>query len=96
MICSMEGLTWQEIIESERGYTGKSKSHTIPISTEDEIQRFHKDIRDKLRYLRDKEGQARIMSLRLNGEYRLWGIRKQATLEIIWSDPLHEIYLLDK
>jgi len=37
-----------------------------------------------------------LFSLRLSGKERLWGIRERHIFKILWWDPKHEVYPVDK
>lgn len=73
---SFESMNWTQIIHSG--------SHNVKIC--DFIPEAQKRL-DEL-YLDDLE---ELFSLRLTGEKRIWGIKNQHILSIIWYDPEHKI-----
>lgn len=81
---NFEGLSWNEIDKERYGKEGKSKHHFV--STESLINEARKRLEEI--GLPDLD---EIFSLRLEGEVRIYGIRKQNYLEIIWFDLDHKI-----
>lgn len=73
---SVESMTWTDI--------ERSGSHQV------ELARLHVELRNRLRALRldDLDG---LFSLRLSGTERVWGIRDQGVLRVLFWDPDHEI-----
>ena len=74
---SLESMTWKEI-ESTTG------SHVIEISS---IIRSAQETLEEL-HLDDATD---LFSLRIQGRERIWGIRDNHILRILWWDPNHEI-----
>ena len=71
-------MTWQEIF-------GTTQNHSVKISG------LPNNIKAKL----EEMGQSDIeelVSLRVAGSPRIWGILENATLKILWWDPNHSIY----
>ena len=84
---SYEGMTWDEILKATGGKkTGNgNNSHYESISSLiTEAQKRWSDL--KL----DEYDQ--VFSLRLTGAQRLYGLLQDGIFEIIWFDPIHEIY----
>lgn len=74
-----ESMTWHEILTASR-----HRNH--PVS----IDQLCKEARDRL----EEIGQADIeelVSLRLSGPERVWGIRAENVLKILWWDPSHAV-----
>lgn len=74
-----ESMTWHEILTASR-----HRNH--PVS----IDQLCKEARDRL----EEIGQADIeelVSLRLSGPERVWGIRSENVLKILWWDPAHSV-----
>ena len=71
-----ENMTWQEILVSH-----KQSNHSI------NVKDLNKEARDRLIDL--KIGTDSIISLRLSGKHRLYGIITDATFCIIWYDTDH-------
>ncbi len=80
-----EGKNWNEI---QREYYGnekrKTKHHAIP------VDHLVKDAQNRLKVLGIRDIDE-LFSLRLDGKFRIFGIRKFGCLQIIWFDPNHEI-----
>lgn len=76
-----ETKTWQEI--NEMG------SHPI------EAYRLDKIARDRLEAI-GQDDIDDIMSFRLNGRNRVWCIRMQNVMRVIWWDPDHKVYPVAK
>jgi hypothetical protein len=38
----------------------------------------------------------RIVSLRLSGRERIWGVMEEGVLAVLWWDPLHSVYPVEK
>ena len=74
---SYESMSWQEI-------DGPSKSHGVEFgSLAPKAQRRLMEI--------EQDDAAEYFSLRINAKARLWGIRDQHVLRILWWDPRHEV-----
>ena len=81
----MEALTWAQIERQTHGKYGKSSSHYVPISKLDiEMRKRLKDL--------SLDDIDEIFSLRLDGLYRIYGVRKFNVLQIIFFDKEHEGY----
>jgi hypothetical protein len=74
---NLESMTWGEV----EGATG---SHFV------EVTAIESDARQRLVDI-GKDEQARLFSVRITGEMRLWGIRDIAILRVLWWDPKHEV-----
>ncbi|MCK5798881.1 MAG: hypothetical protein KAI47_16930 [Deltaproteobacteria bacterium] len=73
-----ETMTWQAI--------RASKSHYVT-----DIDKLSKAARDRLNKLNldDMDG---LYSLRFSGTQRLWGFLRDGVFDILWWDPIHEVY----
>ena len=88
---SFEGMTWREIVQASGGKASGhgTNSHYIP------VDQLCRDAQKRLNDLRIQEDE--IFSLRLTGTHRLWGIiEADGVFRILWYDPDHTIYPLDK
>jgi hypothetical protein len=85
---SFESQTWEEI-EKETHHKGKSKHHTV------DVKDICRDAQKRLEELKCNDIE-QLFSLRLEGDFRIWGIRKTNCLQIIWVDPKHEVYPVSK
>ena len=77
---NFESMTWNEILVQ-----GKKFNHAVKTSG------IVKEAKDRLKslYLDDVE---ELVSLRLAGEQRIWGIRQGVALLLLWWDPEHKVY----
>ena len=76
-----ERMTWNEIL-----IQGKKQNHSIPIS------RLCKLAQDRLAVLLGGNIDIdELVSLRFTGKERVWGIRDQAILSLLWWDPDHAL-----
>lgn len=78
-LSSFEAMTWHEIL-----VVARHRNHAVP------VDRLSKVARDRLEEL----GQGdidEIVSLRLSGPERVWGIRTGNILKILWWDPDHGV-----
>ena len=84
---SYEQRTWNAIIHENR-----RRDHPMPISTL--INEAREYLTNTLRIDQGDE----IFRLRFEGKIRLWGFKKPGSrvFEIIWFDPEHEIYPVEK
>jgi hypothetical protein len=76
-IQNFESMTWQEIL-------GR-KSHEI------RVDQISKSAQKRLTELQLDDIEI-LVSLRLTGKQRIWGIKIQKIFKILWWDPEHEIY----
>lgn len=74
---NFEGMTWTEI-EQSTGSHPISKNLLIK-SAQDRLIEIKQDDVDEL------------FSLRVNGKARIWGIREEHVLRVLWWDPEHQV-----
>jgi hypothetical protein len=81
-LAQFETMTWAEINKPNTG------CHSIKV----------KDIcvEAQKRLAEIKIIDEELFSLRLSGKERLWGIRENHIFKILWWDPKHEVYPVDK
>ncbi len=84
-----EKLTWDEIENQKYGSEGKTKNHPIPKSS------LIKEAQDRLKELKQDDIDE-VYSLRLEGKLRVFGIREDNCLKIIWVDTNHEVCTSNK
>lgn len=84
-----EQKTWTEIEKETTGKEGRSKHHFI------DIEKLSKDAQSRLEELKINDLDS-LFSLRLEGTLRIFGIRKQNYLRILWIDPEHEVCISKK
>ena len=75
-----EALTWNEILVRDH-----DRNHRI------ETWKLCKDARDRLADLK-LEDVEELVSLRLSGTERIWGVLEHNVLSILWWDPFHDVY----
>ena len=81
---SWEGQTWGEILRDTSGRKGNTKNHHI------DLDRMIRDAQKRLDELNHRDLD-QLLSLSVNGEFRLWGILDNGTCRVIWLDLEHEI-----
>lgn len=79
-----ETKTWIEIEKEQYGKNGKTKHHFIA------IEKIIEDAQRRLKTLNLNDIDE-LFSIRLDGELRIWGIRKSSYLQVLWFDFQHEI-----
>ena len=75
-----ESMTWYEILVAS-----KSRNHTVTIES------LCKEARDRLEEIGQGDLEE-LVSLRLSGPERVWGIRTGNVLHVLWWDPEHAVY----
>lgn len=83
----LESNTWDEIrLQTHRGKGGmKSNNHLV------QVGKLCEKARKRLVDLKLDDNDE-LYSLRLEGKIRIYGIRKENYLDIIWVDLNHEVY----
>lgn len=95
-ICEMARLTWGEI-DSLR-YNGKKGqrflcNHTIEITA----PKFSSEACDDLRRRKlDQTFGDTMYRFRVTSKKRLWGFRHGEIFHVVWWDPKHKVYPMDK
>ncbi|HEX6751898.1 MAG TPA: hypothetical protein VF092_31680 [Longimicrobium sp.] len=74
---SYESMTWREI-------DGPTGSHGVDFGS------LAKKARDRLEAI-EQDDAAEYFSLRIDGPGRVWGIREEHVMRILWWDPNHEV-----
>lgn len=83
-LANFESMTWGEILVK-----GKQNNHLVPVN---EIIR---PAQERLREI-DQDDVDELVSLRLAGRARVWGILEGSVLKVLWWDPEHQVYPVDK
>lgn len=78
-LCSFESMTWREIL-----IDAKKQNHLIA------IDQLCKSAQDRLMELR-LDDLDQLLSLRLTGKQRVWGILSDGVATLLWWDPEHEV-----
>jgi hypothetical protein len=78
-IGDFERRTWNEIL-----IVSKKQNHSVAVSA------LCKSARDRLAELRLDDVET-LVSLRLSGTERVWGIRTHNVLTLLWWDPDHDV-----
>lgn len=76
-IISFESMKWKDIL--------KRNNHEVSISQID------KNAQKRLREL-NLDDIEKLVSLRIMGSVRIWGIRVHNCLKVLWWDPKHKVY----
>ena len=84
-----EGMTWQEIMSASGGKSEGTNNHF------EDVADLCKEAQNRLIELH-MEDVDRIFSLRLASRKRLYGTIEEGIFFVIWYDPNHEIYPLEK
>lgn len=79
-----ETMTWREIL-----LDAKKQNHFIS------VDRLSKNAQDRL-IETNQDDVEELLSLRLSGKERIWGVLEQGTLNLLWWDPNHQICLSTK
>ncbi len=83
-LSAFETMTWQDILTASGGRNRGTNSHEIAVSE------LEPRAQKRLQELRMVDVDI-LLSLRLDGRTRLWGIRDGRTLKLLWYDPNHEV-----
>lgn len=82
---SIEAYTWYELERITYGNRDRKTSHHSV-----SIAKISKEAQKRLEELKLNDFEE-IYSIRLNGKFRIWGIRMYSYLQIIWFDPEHTV-----
>ena len=85
---SFESMTWGEI-EKKVDKGGQRQNHAIL------MEKVCKEARDRLKKLNLLDF-GNLYQLRFSGEKRLWGIRDAEVMHVLWWDPYHTVYPIEK
>lgn len=88
---NFESNTWDEIRQQTHKSKGKMKSNNHPVK----VGNLCETARKRLEELKLDDNDE-LYSLRLEGTIRIYGIRKENYLDIIWVDLNHEIYPVNR
>ena len=75
-----EAMTWNEILVRDKWKNHTIKVGEIALQARNRLIEIGQDDIDEL------------VSLRLTGTARIWGIRDQNILKLLWWDPDHQVY----
>jgi hypothetical protein len=88
-LSGLEGQSWSDILTSTAGRRGNTRHHPIP------ADEFSKEIQDVIAerklHLFDN-----IYSLAMSNTERLYGVIADGVFFVVWYDPIHEIYPVQK
>lgn len=79
-LSDFESMTWNQILMD-----GKKQHHSIS------PEQITKAAKERLIAI-DQDDAAILVSLRLTGTNRVWGILEEGVLRLLWWDPNHEIF----
>ncbi len=78
-LASLETMRWSEIlVQSKKQHHAISLDQIIPAAQESLVSRKVDDVDE-------------LISLRVTGKERIWGIMRDGVLELLWWDPEHQI-----
>ncbi|MBF2761689.1 MAG: hypothetical protein ISN28_15760 [Ectothiorhodospiraceae bacterium AqS1] len=89
LLRQMSLLTWAEITRQRTGGKDRRKKHHPQA-----LDSLVFDARKRWQELEREEDE--LFRFRGNGKLRLWGFRQVATFYIVWWDPTHDIYPVDR
>ena len=81
---NFETMTWHDIL-----ITGKKHNHSI------EIHKLSKLAMDRLKETKLDDIE-KLISLKVSSRERIWGIKHQTVLLLLWWDPKHQVCPLIK
>ena len=86
----ISSMTWSEVLQASGGRSRGTNSHGVPIA------KLCKEVKQRADRINLNEDN--ILSLRLQGKVRLWGIiePENGCFFVIWYDPDHKVYPLSK
>lgn len=76
-------MTWAEIEKACGGRSHGNASHFVKVA------KISKKASARLKEIKQEDTED-IFSLRIEGKVRIYGIRDNAVLKILWFDPWHE------
>jgi hypothetical protein len=79
-LANFESMQWKEIVGKE--------CHFIAVS------KICPEAQQRLKDLRQDDIDA-VMSLRVTGAERVWGIMEHNIMKVLWWDPQHRVYPVD-
>lgn len=77
---AFESMTWKEIL-----LDGKKANHAV------KVHLLCKSAQDRLEEIFGALDVDQLISLRVSGTERIWGLLDGATMKILWWDPDHEV-----
>lgn len=83
-LSNFETMTWREIL-----LDAKKQNHFIS------VDKLSKKAQDRL-IETNQDDVEELLSLRLGGKERIWGVLEQGTLNLLWWDPNHQICVSTK
>lgn len=86
-IPSLQGLeswTWGQIVGDQR------HNHFI------DVDRLAKSAQDRLREIWTEDLPDQLVSLQMSRVTRIWGIRQGSYLQVLWWDPSHTVYPVER
>lgn len=76
-LSNFESMKWSEILENRQNH---------PVS----VGIISKEAQERLAAL-NQDDIDELISLRLSGKERVWGIREHSALKVLWWDPEHQV-----
>lgn len=87
---SYSNMTWRDIKKQTHDRKNKSKNHFIPVDD------MTKEAQDRITALHYEQYSDSIFSFALMNLVRVFGIRENEYFHVLWYDPKHEVYTVDK
>ena len=79
-LANLESMTWREILVD-----GAKQNHFVTLN------KLSNEARDRLEQIGQGDVDE-LVSLRITGKERVWGIMEVDVLKVLWWDPQHTIY----
>ncbi len=79
-LASFESMTWFNILINSKKF-----NHTVP------TEKLAKEAQARLVEL-ELDDRDELVSLRVSGAERIWGLREKNAFVLLWWDPKHEVY----
>lgn len=88
-LAAFESMTWREIVATPSGSKGRPPNHLMPV---DQLK-CDKALKRLEEIAPDVDT---LMSLRVSGPQRIWGVMYGSTCQLLFWDPDHQIYPIEK
>lgn len=81
-LCHLETMTWAELFRASGGRHAGNNHHPV------QVKNLTKQAKERLEEI-GQEDVSELISLRLSGRERVYGIRDRRALKVLWYDPHH-------
>lgn len=85
-------VLWQEILPKLRNFETMTWASILGSNNHEvRVQQLAPEAQKRLKVLK-LDDVDQLVSLRLTGKQRVWGIKQHHVLRLLWWDPEHEVY----